>query len=122
MRRSFIVAAAFAGLVAGGSGYVLAQSAPHGHGTQAAQSASTRAFIAANDRMHRDMAIQYSGNADRDFVAGMIPHHQGAIDMARAVLQYGHDPEVKAMAQAIIAAQEKEITEMRAMLARLPAH
>jgi len=83
-------------------------------------SAATRAFMAANDKMHREMAITYSGNADRDFIAGMIPHHQGAIDMARIVLQYGADPEVRDMAQAIIREQEREISQMRIMLNRLP--
>lgn len=93
-------------------------AAPQGPGAGAA---STAAYVAAMDRMHRDMAIQYSGNADRDFAAGMIPHHQGAIDMARIVIQYGQDPEVRQLAQAIVTAQEQEITQLRAMLARLPA-
>ena len=74
---------------------------------------STRAYQAAMAKMDRGMAIPYTGNADQDFVAGMIPHHQGAIDMARVELRYGHDKALKRLARGIIKAQEKEIAFMR---------
>lgn len=90
-----------------------------GHSMSSAEdSPATLAYRAANDRMHQDMDIPFTGNADIDFIRGMIAHHQGAIDMARVVLDHGTDPEVKKLAEAIIAAQEGEIKWMTDWLAK----
>jgi uncharacterized protein (DUF305 family) len=96
----------------------LAQHAGHGQRPATSEAASTRDFRAANDRMHRDMNIRWSGDADRDFAAAMIPHHQGAIEMARVVLRHGADPGMRRIAEDIIRTQEAEIAELRAFLAR----
>ncbi len=73
-------------------------------------------YIRANDEMHRNMNIEYSGNADIDFVTGMIPHHQGAIDMAKVQLKYGKDEKLKQLARNIIIWQEAEIGLMKQWL------
>jgi uncharacterized protein (DUF305 family) len=74
-------------------------------------------YLAANEaamaKMMKDMATAPSGDVDRDFVAMMVPHHQGAIDMATAVLRYGRNERIKRLAQEIIVTQQQEIAAMR---------
>ena len=74
----------------------------------------------AMDRMMTAMAVAPSGDTDRDFVATMVPHHQGAIDMAVAELRYGRDQTLRRMAQEIIVEQKQEIDAMTLAAARLP--
>ncbi|MFO1184551.1 MAG: DUF305 domain-containing protein [Bauldia sp.] len=79
---------------------------------------ASMALMRANETMMKDMNITMSGKADRDFAVMMIAHHQGAIEMAKAELQYGKEPELKELAQRIIAAQETEIALMKDWITR----
>ena len=72
-----------------------------------------REMDAAMGRMMDGMQIRPSGDVDRDFAAMMIPHHEGAMDMAVAELRYGTNPQLKRIAQEIIVDQQQEIAAMR---------
>jgi len=110
------------------------QEMHHHHGPMAAMPAPA-AFVASSDRpfarlmddamavMDRGMqAAPMNGEPGHDFVTMMLPHHQGAIDMARAVLLNTRDPELRNLALGIITEQQNEINVMRAWLARHPDH
>ena len=77
-------------------------------------------FLSENDaamtKMMADMTIKPSGDVDRDFVEMMVPHHQGAIDMAQAELKYGHNEQLRRLAQEIVVTQQQEIAVMRLAL------
>ena len=93
---------------------------PHNHET--AQAGSFDALmVQAMERMHKDMAIAPTGDPDRDFAAMMIPHHQGAVDMAKVELQFGKNPILRRLAQGIIVEQLQEIEVMQRELRQLPA-
>jgi uncharacterized protein (DUF305 family) len=68
---------------------------------------------AAMNKMMADMTIKPVGDVDRDFVAMMVPHHQGAVDMAKAELKYGHNEQLRRLAQEIVKTQQLEIKVMR---------
>jgi DUF305 family protein family protein len=94
----------------------LAGAAPHRHG-HAAGADGFQAMIAdAVAHMHTGMEVPFTGDADRDFARMMIPHHQGAIDMALAELRYGKDHRLKRLAQEIIVEQQQEIAVMHLAL------
>jgi hypothetical protein len=77
-------------------------------------------FLAENDaamtKMMDAMSVKPSGNVDEDFVAMMVPHHQGAIDMAQAELRYGHNEQLRRIAQEIVVEQQQEIVAMHLAL------
>jgi uncharacterized protein (DUF305 family) len=77
---------------------------------------ASKAYYQAMMKMHQKMTIKPSGNADVDFATGMIPHHEGAIDMARVELKFGKDPELRKLAEAIVKAQDSEIALMKSWL------
>ena len=95
-------------------------SAGSAYAADAATGAREAPFLQENDqamtRMMDGMSIKPSGEVDRDFTAMMIPHHQGAIDMAQAELRYGHNEQLRRIAQEIIVEQQQEIVAMRLAL------
>jgi uncharacterized protein (DUF305 family) len=95
---------------------------PSDHGSGADEAA----FLAENEvamkKMMAAMSVQSTGDVDRDFVAMMIPHHQGAIDMSLALLRHGKNEKVRRLAQEIIITQQEEIAAMRLAVGENPAN
>jgi len=81
---------------------------------------STQAYRAGSAAMMKGMDAPYTGNADQDFVAHMLPHHEGAVSMAKVELQFGKDPEMRKLARAIVKAQDQEISLMQNWQAKHP--
>ena len=107
-----------------GAVFVLSLASIGGCGTPFSSAGARSAFDREMDesmaRMMKDMhAPGYAGNVDVDFLAMMIPHHAGAVDMARLLLQHGHDPATRQLAEEIIAGQTVEIESMTRRLAEL---
>jgi uncharacterized protein (DUF305 family) len=84
----------------------------------AALNPAQQAYADANAKMHAGMGAAIDADPDVAFIAGMIPHHQGAVDMAAIVLKHGNDPETRALAEAVIKTQTAEIKQMQDWLAK----
>jgi hypothetical protein len=101
-------------------GYFLPAFAMIGFATALAASSPEAPFLAENDaamtKMMAAMTIKPSGDVDRDFVAMMAPHHQGAVDMAQAELRYGHNEKLRRIAQEIVVEQLQQIDAMHLAL------
>jgi len=99
------------------SAQLLSELCPDICGPPGSEVTAEASFLAENEaamkRMMTDMAVNPTGDVDADFVAMMVPHHQGAIDMAVAVLRHGRNPQIRRLAQEIIVIQQQEIAAMR---------
>jgi uncharacterized protein (DUF305 family) len=99
------------------SAYHVRGTRPIQYGADRADHSNEQSFLSENDaamnKMMADMTIRPTGDVDRDFVAMMVPHHQGAIDMAQAELRYGHNEQLRRLAQEIVVTQQQEISVMR---------
>lgn len=89
-----------------------------GHGPSRSDSPAVAEYKAAHDRMMRAMDLPYTGDPDVDFRTHMIPHHAGAMDMARVAMRYAKDPWTRQLAESVIYEQQREIAEMQGWLAR----
>jgi uncharacterized protein (DUF305 family) len=119
IRRRIISLAATLSVTA--TSFALAQAPKNTlHLRTAARQAEERQFLFANDLaisdMSREMLVAPTGDIDHDFAAIMIPQHQAAIDMAQAELKYGHNEEVRRLAQRIVSQREQEISAMRRVI------
>src|ERR1700739_278754 len=104
--------------------YMVAICAKAFHPESALEASYLADNVSAMTKMMTDMGIQPSGDVDTDFVAMMVPHHQGAIEMAQAELRYGRSEQLKRLSQEIIVTQQQEIVAMRLALGQplpLPA-
>lgn len=127
-RRAAVIAALLAATTAG------AQEHSHHHGNAVQAPSTPPVFVASSAKpfdalMDDAMAVMdagmrqapMNGTPDHDFITMMMPHHQGAVDMAKAVLLYTRDPEIRNLALGIIAEQQVEINVMQAWLKRPPS-
>jgi hypothetical protein len=99
---------------------ILSIAVPVSHAATATGDGNEQAFISENDaamnRMMADMTVKPSGDVNRDFVDMMVPHHQGAIDMAKALLIHGDNEALHRIAQEIVITQQQEIVAMRLVI------
>jgi len=94
-------------------------ASPHtGHAAPGTPTAGDRAFAASEASMHEKMAAASGETVDQAYIAKMIAHHEGAVEMAEVALRDSRDPEIRRMAQAVVDAQTREIAEMRAWAPR----
>ena len=96
--------------------YITAICAKSFRSASAAEASYLAENVSAMTNMMIDMGIKPSGDVDTDFVAMMVPHHQGAIEMAQAELRHGRNEQLRRLSQEIIVTQQQEIAAMRLAL------
>lgn len=119
MKRSLLAAFMMTSLLAAGAAYAQEDMSTMDHATMS-EDAAESPFEAVNAQMHESMNVTFTGDIDKDFVRSMIPHHEGAVAMAKIVLDKGKDPEIRALAEAVVKAQEAEIAQMKTWLDKHP--